>query len=88
MNVAVIQAAEGVTAEDLAVSVNFSVNAEEVTDAILVDRKLLTQESGKFAVNILEDDMVKKRYVTVASNNLQTYWILDGLTEGQTLVVN
>ena len=88
MNVAVIQAAEGVTAEDLAVSVNFSVNAEEVSDAILVDRKLLTQESGKFAVNILEDDMVKKRYVTVASNNLQTYWILDGLTEGQTLVVN
>ena len=79
---------EGVTAEDLAVSVNFSVNAEEVTDAILVDRKLLTQESGKFAVNILEDDMVKKRYVTVASNNLQTYWILDGLTEGQTLVMN
>ena len=88
INVAVIRADEGVTAKDLEFAINFTVNQQEMRDVIIVNRTLLAQENGQFYVGVLEDDMVKKRYVTVGSGNLQEYWILDGLTEGQNLVAN
>ena len=86
--VALIEVDDNITPEDLRISVNYQVNTEEMTDVIMIGRQAITQENGKFYVNVLEDDMVKKRYITVGSNNLQEYWVLDGLTEGQILVLD
>jgi len=86
--VALIEVDEQVTAEDLKYSINFHADTEKVNDVIVLERSVVNQESGKHYVNILEDDLVKKRFITVGSHNIQEYWVLDGLEEGQSLVLN
>lgn len=88
MNYALIQPDEGVTAEDLKYSIQYTCVAEEAYDAVLVDRKAVQKENGKNFVYLLEDDIAKKRFVAAGSSNLEQTWILDGLTPGQTLILD
>lgn len=68
-------------------TVEYTFVTEEVKSALVVDRRAIHKEDGKSFVYLLEDGVVKKRYVQVASNNTEVAWILDGLTEGQSVMV-
>jgi len=53
-----------------------------------VNRDFINFEETKRFVYILDGDVIRKRYITVGLTNRKAYWILDGLDEGQTLVIS
>lgn len=57
-------------------------------DVLLVSRKAVTLENGKYYVTKLTDGMVQKRYVVNAESNTTDTWLLAGVTEGETLVLD
>lgn len=65
--------------------VNYSTDAFQ--NVLIMDLDALQMETGKHFVNILEGDTVHKRYVIPAKNNGESVWILDGVTEGQALII-
>ena len=54
----------------------------------LLDQRAVQKEDGKYCVRILDGDTVQKRYVAAVKVNTEKMWILDGLSEGQLLIVN
>ena len=61
--------------------------SEEASDILQIDRRAVKWEDQKAFVYVLDGDMVQKRYVTAVQNSSDNVWILDGLSEGQTLIV-
>lgn len=57
-------------------------------NAILIPRKGLTLEAGKYYVTKLEDGMTKKRYVNYVATNTTYSWILQGLEFGETIIID
>jgi len=66
--------------------VNYSTDAFQ--NVLMVDVDALHSENGKLFVNVLEEDTVHKRYVFPVINNGKQFWILDGVTEGQALIID
>ena len=84
---AYIRINENVSPGDFQNSIVFYANTEYLEDVLVVDRKATGREDGNLYVNILEDGAVKKRYVAQGLTNTEVTWIVDGLSEGQTLIV-
>ena len=59
-----------------------------VEDVALVSRRAVTQEEGKDCVIKLTDGMSQKRFVNVGHANTTDMWILQGVCEGETLILN
>ena len=57
-------------------------------DVLMVRRSAATLEAGKYFVTKLKDGMVQKRYVEIGINNTDKLWILAGVEEGETLVLD
>ena len=56
---------------------------------LVIPRRAMTMEAGKYYVNILTDEnSLKKRSVKVALTTSTQAWILQGLSEGQTIVID
>ncbi|MCI9337255.1 MAG: hypothetical protein HFH93_06910 [Lachnospiraceae bacterium] len=83
-----IELYEDVTEKELSGSPKYEFRLEELQNVLLVDWKALSIENGKNFVYVLEDDTVRKRYVTPGLTNRQEAWILDGLKEGQTVIAD
>ena len=83
-----IELDQDITEEQLTGSIRYRGISEEVQDILMVERKAIQYESGKEYVYVLEGDMIRKRYVETALNSSEGVWILDGLEEGQTLIVD
>lgn len=54
----------------------------------VVNWSAVTQENGKYYVNKLNHGVVQKRYILIGMQNGQLAWVLDGVTEGETLIVD
>lgn len=63
-------------------------NDMEVHNVLTVNRSAIKKDDSRRYVYILDGDTVKKRYVVEGESNMSTAWILDGLTEGQTLILD
>lgn len=63
-------------------------NTYYLENVICIPRRAAPLESGKYYVNKLVDGMVQKRYVHYIMNNISDAWILQGLTEGETLIID
>lgn len=84
-----IELDEAVTEEDLKGTVKYSATLEKVQDALVVNKEAVNAEDGSNYVYILEDNALKKRFVKVySSTHSDTVWILDGLSEGQTVIID
>ena len=59
-----------------------------LANVLIADKDAIKTEDGKSYAYILENGLIKKRYLTVGMRNTTTVWILDGLSEGQTLIVD
>ena len=61
---------------------------QSISHILLTDRRAAgSDEQGEY-VYVLEDCIVKKRYVVTGFSNSSQVWILDGLSAGQTLVLD
>jgi len=78
-----------VTAEQLIGTIKFRAVLEEVQDVLIINANAVHSENKKYYVNLLEDGVLKKRYVTIYSNkSSDDVWIIDGLSEGQMVVMD
>lgn len=85
---------QGEKPEDLSAliqSISISGNTEDVRDVLVANKNAFVLEEGKYYVQLLEDGAIKKRFVTLGcgnnSGNGSIVWILDGLEEGDELVL-
>ena len=67
-------------------SVRYTIYPARVQQVLQVNQDFINFEETKRYVNILDGDVIRKRYITVGLTNRKAYWILDGLEEGQILV--
>ena len=69
------------------ISGRVTVKVHEVYDVMLISTKALQQAEDYYYVNVLDGEILKRRRVTVGMKNPDKYtWILEGLTDGQTVV--
>ena len=61
---------------------------ESLGNTLLVKKDALTLEEGRYFANILDENGIHKRYVMTGKTNGSEVCILDGLTEGQTLILD
>lgn len=57
-------------------------------NVLQINRRAATLEAGKYYVTKLTDGMVQKRYIQFGLNGSQTVWVLTGVEEGETLVID
>ena len=69
---------------------NISAQVETIVleDVLLVARNALTMQGGIYYARILAEDMVQKRFVTTSRHHLPELLILQGLSEGQTVLLD
>ena len=69
-------------------SMEYSADYQKLQDVLVVSKNAIRKEDGKYFVYILEDGAVHKRYVSVGLSSKTSAWILDGLSEGQDLILD
>lgn len=57
-------------------------------DVLIVPRKAASLENGKYYVTKLTDGMVQKRYVQYAESNTTYVWLMQGVSEGEVLIID
>ncbi len=82
-------ALEGVTAaEALGRTPHYECRTEELKHVLVTEREAVHKENGKEWVYVLEEGGIRKRYVLPGFGNSRELWILDGLLDGQSLIVD
>lgn len=64
------------------------VTEKYMPDVLLVDKTAVEKDGTDLYVYILEDDTVKTRYITSYNSNDDYYWISDGLSENETIIID
>lgn len=69
---------------------NTKVDADYVTikNVLLVDASGVSNDSSKRYVSLFEEDQIKKRYVVIGKSDRDKAWILQGLSENQSVIIN
>lgn len=87
-DVTLIALDENVTENDLTNYIMYQCNTQELQNIPSIPRRAVKAESGKEFVYVLDQDTVRKRYIVTGSYNADVVCVLDGLTEGQTILVD
>lgn len=76
--------------EDKTRFVQPSVSANEwfLDGVICINRRAAVLDSGKHYVSKLEDGIVRKRYINIAMQSNTQLWVLQGLEEGETIIID
>ena len=83
-----IEVDQEIAEKDLKKVIKYEGTVEALSNVLVVDQRAVQREAGKFYVRILDGDTVQKRYVAAVKVNTEKMWILDGLSEGQLLIVD
>lgn len=60
----------------------------KLEDVVLIPKHAISNENGKQYVNKLVDGVVQKRYIEVGASNTTDAWIITGVEEGETLIID
>jgi len=85
---AFIRITDAVKPSDFQGSTLFYSTTEYLENVLTVDSKAMHREDGDVYVNMLQDGVLKKRYVTQGLSNTDITWIIDGLCEGQQVITD
>ncbi len=69
-------------------SISVTTVSEYIPNVLLLNRGDVFVEGEDRFVNVLEDDIVKKRYFESIFDNTEYYAVTDGLTEGQQILMD
>ena len=69
---------------------NLMVTADVVnlSDVLLLTNDAITTKNERDSVSLLEEDVLNQRYISVGSKGEEESWVIGGLEEGQTVVVD
>ena len=87
-NLTLIELEQDIQETELKGKVQFQCNIEELQNILVTESGAVSKEDGKTYVYVLNGDMVQKRYVVTGTGSKEKIWILDGLSEGQTLILD
>ena len=63
--------------------------AEKFVDGVIcINRRAAILDGGKHYVSKLEDGIVRKRYINIAMQSSTQFWVLQGLEEGETIIID
>lgn len=64
-------------------------NLREIKNVILVPKEAVTVDDGEYFVTVLKDDgsLLRTEFIP-GGDNTESYWVLEGLTEGMKIVYN
>lgn len=66
----------------------YKCETKKISDVLLVDPSAVNIESGNRYVYVLENGIAKKRYIIQGFSNGNEVWVIDGLSNGQSLILN
>ena len=70
-------------------SIQYSCTTIELQDLMLIsDDAVKVDEEKKAYVNVLENGIIGKRYISIGAEFGSQVWVIDGLSEGQTLIID
>ena len=78
---------EDITAADLDQYLSYQADCDVLQNVITIPRKAVLREEGKTFVYILEGNNLQKKYITAYFNSSANVWVQNGLSAGQTLVI-
>ena len=62
--------------------------SEHVGSVMIIPRKTVTLEGGKYYVECLVNGAVQKRYINIGLQNVSNAWVLQGLQPGDTIMID
>lgn len=62
--------------------------SEYLTDVMVIPRRAVTLDGGKYYVNCLVNGTLQKRYVNAGLMTMSNVWVLQGLNEGDTIIID
>lgn len=66
-----------------------SCHTVEISDVLIADAKGISEQNGSYFTTVLtEDGTIQKRYVTTAHQSDTARWIVTGLSEGQSIILD
>lgn len=77
----------GTTGNASSLTVQYKAVTEDVHQILVADKNVLNRTNEGTFVYILENDIVHKRYVTARRTKGDMIWILDGVSDGQDLIL-
>ncbi len=85
----VLIALDGNAAADaLGSSPGYVCRTEDLKNVLVTDRSAVKKENGKSFVYVLEAGGIQKRFVQPGFGNVSQIWLLDGVLQGQSLIVD
>lgn len=75
-------------AEDGLNNISITGNSVELNDVLMIPRTAITFDGGKSYVSILDGDMVQNRIIVSGHNTAGDTWVVQGLTEGQQVIID
>lgn len=85
---ALIQLDDSVEPINFVKKATFSGNVQELYEIPAIDKNAIRRDNSKYYVYILEDGMVKTRYIKVGPSDGNVTWILDGVDLGQKVILD
>lgn len=77
---------EHIDAKRITGPIRYTAYPQRVQDVLQVQENFIVHQGTSKYVQVLDGDVIRKRYITVGLTNRKAFWILDGLTEGQILI--
>lgn len=87
-NTVLVQLDGEVSTELFSRTLKLTFETQRIHNVLTVSRKAIQTEGEKTFVYVLDGDMVQKRYIEVKTGLSATAWVLDGLTEGMTVIAD
>lgn len=79
---------EDITEDQLSKYLSFEANNLVIQNVLTVPKRAITRENGQTFVYVLEDDIIQKKYVVTRSDSGANAWVQEGLSAGQTLIID
>lgn len=57
-------------------------------NVLILPRRAYEMDSGKYLISKLAGGAVEKRYINVAMQGIETAWVLQGVEEGETIIID
>ena len=86
-NTVLVEVDGGFTEDDLSNYLTFEVNNEVLRNVLTVPSNAVDRENGKNFVYVMEGGIIQKKYVVIRTNSTATVWVQEGLSAGQTLII-
>lgn len=86
-DVILVEVEGGVTEEELSSYLSFQADSQVVQGVLTIPKSAVSREGNKSFVYVMNGDIIQRKYVVTRSNSTANVWVQEGLSAGQTLII-